>query len=290
MTSNNPEQPRRPIEIVPLLPRETSSASGFTRSRGAWREPLVHSSVHETAPFASRPDPSERVWVVAPALGPRVPAATLQDRQNRLHAILDQERTALLAQIDAGTTDQPTSAQPETAPFPLPAMSLPAMSRRRTPKPRRADASGRPLAANVAAAIARATGHEQPPTPAPNLSLVRRRTARERLDIVSLDKSAELVVEVTTTDTLDTTVEVEAPVTIPPKRESKPVIASLIDLRERRRLRDRAPLAYMCPTCDRKGIVDRIDNVAGMVSATCPRCLETWTAEIHPDHLSIEPR
>jgi hypothetical protein len=46
----------------------------------------------------------------------------------------------------------------------------------------------------------------------------------------------------------------------------------------------------MCPACNRQGIVDLIDSIAGTVSATCPRCLETWTTEMHPDHSSIDPR
>ncbi len=293
MTSNNPpEHPRRPVEIVPL-PAPNSRSGGFNRTRGAWREPLVETSVHEVNPGARRPDPAERVWVISPPTDrPQGPAPAPSSPQNRLHALLLRERTALMAQIDSSTgtdtLDRPTRAELEVAPFPLPTVPLRDTRPKRSPKARRADASGRPLAADVAAAIARATGHEPPPPPAPNLSLVRFSTARERLVIVPLDELTR------TAD--DDTIEVEAataaaidatPIDATP--EAMPGLAHMIDLRERRRLRNRKPLAYMCPTCDRKGIVDLIDNVTGVVSATCPRCLEMWTTEIHPDHTTVDP-
>ncbi len=300
MTSiNTPEQPRRRIEIVPLLQPDAPSASVSPTARGAWREPAIATSVHEPAQFASRPNLSHRVWVIGPV--PELPHAAeppMRGAQDRLHALLLRERTALLAHADSNTdaTPQPPRAERDPAPFPLPTNPPRNARPQRSPKARRLDASARPLAADVAAAIARATGHEQPPPPAPNLSLVPRTTARDRLDIVALADPAEPDAHAPHASGAESQPGV---INLPdpqpagnehPKPSGKIQFPHTIDLRERRRLRNRTPLAYQCPRCDSIGIVDLIDNITGTVTATCPRCLEMWTTQMHPDHSTIDPR
>jgi hypothetical protein len=295
-----PEQPQRRIEIVPLLAAESPSAPPVTDARGAWREPTADTSVHEVAPFPSRPDLTQRLWVVSPATSPEADQGA-PGSQSRLRALLLRERTALMAVIDdeADADARRRVVDRDAAPFPMPSAPMRDGRPRRTPKPRRADGAGRPLAADVAAAIARATGHEQPPPPAPSLSLVRRITARDRLDIVPFDEPPALTTEAPTTDQRErpTVIDIgeahaargaEAPSA--PEPAPNPVRGGMIDLRERRRLRNRSKPAYLCPACDRKGTVDLIDQVAGLVSASCPRCHEMWTAQIHPDHATTDPR
>lgn len=226
-----PQYPRLVLEPIPI-----------------WPVPAVRSTRHPAATLAPRPD-ERNVAQVAVSLEATpvamVAAADFAPQHDRLRLLLVRERQVLSEEHPGADTARPA----DSAPFPLPGHAP-----RRTVKSLRPDASGRPLTADVAAAIARVTGHPVP-SEAPG-------SARSRLLIVPLGDP------------------------VPPA----PRQSALIDLRDttRARARARAGGAYPCPACSTAGVVDLIDHITGNVHLGCPRCFRMWDTTIASSVSSLE--
>ena len=224
-----PQYPRLVLEPIPI-----------------WPVPAVRSTRHPAATLAPRPDERTAAQVAVslePAPMAAVATADFAPQHDRLRQLLARERQALREEHPGVDTARPT----DSAPFPLPERAP-----RRTVKALRPDASVRPLTADVAAAIARATGH-----PVPSETPGR---ARSRLLIVPLGDP------------------------VPPALRQ----ADLIDLRDTTRSRAGAGVAYPCPACSTAGVVDLIDHITGNVHLGCPRCFRMWDTTIASSVSSLE--
>ena len=220
-----------------------------------WSDPEVHSTWHPTATSPTRPDDR--------AVPTDASAFDLQ--QDRVRSVLSRERRMILAGAAAPAVADP----PVAAPFPLPADATPRAGTRRTPKARRPDASGRPLTADVAAAIARLAAHAESAEDAAATTVPGGR-ARDRITIIPLGEPADL-----------------STFPPPPSPRRRP---RTIDLRERKRERKRAKVEHQCPACAKPGVVDLIDHITGEVHVSCPRCFRMWNATIAPATSAHEAR
>jgi hypothetical protein len=275
MPSNHPPQ-RRPIEIVPLgepvhatpLPVAAESAAG------AWPVPTVRSTAHPpiaageplidltataaATPVATGPPHSAEAAVPAGAPGATAGWLVLGKRRERLRDLIAREREELEHTASVVALPHPGA---DVAPFPLPTVSTVAPAApdtgtaatdlvqpalRRAPKAVRPDAAGRPLADDVAAAIARLAGRapgEDDAVPA---------TERDRrIEIVPLEDP-----------TPDATV-----VPLP--------VSEVIDLRER--LAGSASTTPRCPACDHPGELDLVDRINGLARYGCAHCFRIWS-------------
>jgi hypothetical protein len=283
MHPNHPQ--RRPIEIVPLgEPAGTAPgpvAPGGTT--GAWPAPSVRSTAHPPVPAGEPPIALIDLTRAAPVPGhpgvhppsdlsravgsldttePLVPGT----RRERLRDLLARERDDLEQGASAAAI-QPPSAGP---PFPLPGTARPGGSPaapatatappapdtptggrpglRRVPKAVRPDAAGRPLAPDVAAAIARLGRRTPGAGDAPGTP------GRERHDEI---------------------VPLEAPAA---EATAVPLpVSEVIDLRERLARSASVSATPRCPACDHPGDLDLVDRVNGLARYGCGHCFRVWS-------------
>ena len=280
-TDHSPEQPQhRRFELIPLdgldtpaeapvsrpLPRPNANpVEGLPAARGyphlvvepipIWQAPAVRTTRHPAAVLARRPE--ERPGAPTSTTGAAVPmairlgATPTDSHRERLRMLLERERESLTVDSKAAT-----APRVDEAPFPLPSTSVAGPGLRRAPKPVRADGAGRPLAADVAAAIARVTGYVPPMSPtAPGHVAT---SARDRMVFVPLD----------------------GPTPNPASFLPPPPPPPPIDLRDAKPSRKGTGVAHPCPACTAPGVVDVIDHITGDVHISCPACFRMWNMKI----------
>jgi hypothetical protein len=282
MHSNHSPQ-RRPIEIVPL--GEPIDATPLPvvvdPTAGAWPVPSVRSTVHPpvsagdplidlTAAAVLPPAGKAAAPAPAMALGASGPLV-LGKRRERLRDLLAREREEL--EQGASIVALPYPA-PDVAPFPLPGVApreavsplspetstaplAPAVEQsgpRRVPKAVRPDAAGRPLAHDVAAAIARLADR----TPALGVEPAER--LGRHIEIIPLEELA------------------------PPPPAPMPALSEVIDLRERLAgavsAAPAAPGTPRCPACNHPGELDVVDRANNLARYGCGHCFRIWSTPL----------
>ncbi len=279
MTSDVPPDQRYRIEIVPLgdapVASETTPSTGATTPRArayprlvleqvpVWSAPAVRTTHHRAAAFTFPPPPQQPTTSTV-TLSTNRPAISFSLAE-RLTLAITRERDAL----ERAPTEPIAVAQHDAthAPFPLPTTTLHATTARRVPKAVRPDGAGRPLTPDIAAAIARATGHIETSDEA-DTSIVHS-TARDRLIIVPLGDPPQVNLVVVPAVHLD---------------------AETIDLRDPQPSQQDESTNEACTKCGTMGVVDVIDHITGEVKLSCPACFRMWQQPIGRGTPSLDAR
>lgn len=267
MTSDVPPDQRYRIEIVPLgnapvtpgpivpsgalAPRARAYPRLVLEQVPVWSAPAVRTTHHRAAAFTFPPQQPTDSTTTLLAHRPGISFSLTE----RLTLAIARERAAL----DSETAEPIAIAMHDSmaAPFPLPTTTLHATTARRVPKAVRPGGAARPLTPDIAAAMARATGHTET-SPVSESTLVRS-TARDRLIIVPLGDPPSVGL-------------VGVP-TLHPDTET-------IDLRDPQPSEADESVDEACTKCGTMGVVDVIDHITGEVKLSCPACSRMWQQPI----------